>query len=145
VSHYPLTKSSDYTSCETMSKQISQASTWAWNHLQALRPSFLSKEPHFNFITAHYFWVITWTIVGSILLFASAGGNLAYIDALFFASGANTQAGLNTVDVNLLNTFQQVVILLMAMMSNPMTINTFVVFLRLYWFEKKFQKQDHDV
>ena len=28
---------------------------------------------------------------------------------------------------------------MLAMMSNPITINTFVVFLRLYWFEKKFQ------
>lgn len=69
----------------------------------------------------------------------SGTGELAYIDALFFASGANTQAGLNTVDVNLLNTFQQVVITFCAMMSNPITINSFVVVLRLYWFQKKFQ------
>ncbi|KAI0145711.1 potassium transport protein TRK1/TRK2 [Hypoxylon sp. NC0597] len=107
--------------------------------VQILRPSFLSRNPHFNFITVHYFWIIGWTIVGSILLFASARGQLAYIDALFFASGANTQAGLNTVDVNLLNTFQQLVIYFLAMMSNPITIHSSVVFLRLYWFEKRFQ------
>ncbi|KAI2631008.1 potassium transport protein TRK1/TRK2 [Hypoxylon sp. NC1633] len=106
---------------------------------QALRPSFLSKDPHFNFITVHYFWIIGWTIIGSVLIFASAKGQLAYIDALFFASGANTQAGLNTVDVNLLNTFQQLVIYFLAMMSNPITIHSSVVFLRLYWFEKRFQ------
>lgn len=79
------------------------------------------------------------TIIGSILIFSTANGQLAYIDALVFGSGANTQAGLNPVDVNLLNTFQQVVIYLLAMMSNPITINSFVVFLRLYWFEKRFQ------
>ncbi|KAK8108612.1 hypothetical protein PG984_014413 [Apiospora sp. TS-2023a] len=107
--------------------------------LQAIRPSFLSKEPHFNFITVHYFWIIGMSIVGSILLFASGKGNLSYIDSLYFASGANTQAGLNPVDVNLLNTFQQAVIFLMAMMSNPIAINSAVVFLRLYWFEKRFQ------
>ncbi|KAI1393418.1 potassium transport protein TRK1/TRK2 [Hypoxylon trugodes] len=106
---------------------------------QALRPSFLSKNPHFNFITAHYFWIIGWTIIGSILIFASAKGQLAYIDALFFASGANTQAGLNTVDANLLNTFQQLVIYFLTMLSNPITIHSSVVFLRLYWFEKRFQ------
>ncbi|KAI1134150.1 potassium transport protein TRK1/TRK2 [Hypoxylon sp. FL0543] len=110
-----------------------------WEIVQIIRPSFLSKNPHFNFITVHYFWIIGWTIVGSILLYASAGGHLAYIDALFFASGANTQAGLNTVDVNLLNTFQQLVIYFLAMMSNPITIHSSVVFLRLYWFEKRFQ------
>jgi potassium uptake Trk family protein len=83
------------------------------------------------------FWVIGLTIVGSILLYPA--GNLRYIDALFFASGANTQSGLNTVDVNLLNTYQQMVLFFLPMLSNPITINTFVVFLRLYWFEKRFQ------
>ncbi|KAI1096393.1 potassium transport protein TRK1/TRK2 [Rostrohypoxylon terebratum] len=107
--------------------------------IQTLRPSLLSKNPHFNFITAHYLWIVGWTIVGSVLIFASGRGNLAYIDALFFASGANTQAGLNTVDVNTLNTFQQLVIYFLTMMSNPITIHSSVVFLRLYWFEKRFQ------
>lgn len=73
------------------------------------------------------------------MIYASADGELAYIDALFFAAGANTQAGLNPVDVNLLNTFQQIVITICSMVSNPIAINSFVVFLRLFWFEKKFQ------
>ncbi|KAK3682672.1 cation transport protein-domain-containing protein [Podospora appendiculata] len=109
--------------------------------LTALRPSFLSKNPHFNFISVHYFWIIGLTLLGSIVIYFSntSIGELAYIDALFFASGANTQAGLNPVDLSTLNTFQQVVIYLMAMMSNPITINLSVVFLRLYWFEKRFQ------
>ncbi|KAI1351662.1 cation transport protein-domain-containing protein [Xylaria sp. FL0043] len=107
--------------------------------MQALRPSFLSRHPHFNFITLHYFWIIGWTIIGSILIYATARGQLAYIDALAFAAGANTQAGLNTVDINLLNTFQQLVMYFCALLSNPITINSSVVFLRLYWFEKRFQ------
>lgn len=79
------------------------------------------------------------SMLGSIIIYATGRGNIAYIDALFFASGANTQAGLNTIDVNLLNTTQQIVIMFMSMMSNPIAINSFVVFLRLYWFEKRFQ------
>ncbi|KAI2469265.1 potassium transport protein TRK1/TRK2 [Annulohypoxylon bovei var. microspora] len=118
---------------------MGSARQYVLDFFQTLRPSLLSKDPHFNFITAHYFWIVGWTIVGSILLFASGKGQLAYIDALFFASGANTQAGLNTVDVNTLNTFQQLVIYFLAMMSNPITIHSSVVFLRLYWFEKRFQ------
>ncbi|ORY69786.1 cation transport protein-domain-containing protein [Pseudomassariella vexata] len=117
-------------------------------HLQALRPSFMSKNPHFNFITVHYFWIIGLSILGSILIYASGkgsgSGEIRYIDALFFASGANTQAGLNPVDVNLLNTFQQVLITLMSMMSSPITINAGVVFLRLYWFEKRFRNMVKD-
>src|SRR5436309_11679044 len=76
-------------------------------------------------------------MVGSILIFPAGG--LAYIDALFFASGACTQAGLNTVDVNVLNTYQQIILFLLPFLTNPIIINTFVVFLRLYWFEKRFQ------
>ena len=34
------------------------------------------------------------TIIGSIVLYPAGG--MAYIDALFFASGASTQSGLNT-------------------------------------------------
>ncbi|KAJ9154940.1 Potassium transport protein [Pleurostoma richardsiae] len=107
--------------------------------VKALKPSFLSKKPHFNFISAHYIWIISLSLLGSVILYGGAQGHLDYIDALFFASGANTQAGLNPVDVNKLNTFQQIVIFLLSMMSNPITINSFVVLLRLYWFEKRFQ------
>ncbi len=84
-------------------------------------------------------WILGLTILGSVLLFGSGRGQLAYIDALVFAAGANTQAGLNTVDINLLNTFQQLVLFFCSMLANPITINSFVVFLRLYWFEKRFQ------
>lgn len=50
--------------------------------------------------------MIFMTIIGSILLFPAGG--LRYIDALFFAAGAATQSGLNTVDVNKLFLYQQV-------------------------------------
>ncbi|KAH8894942.1 hypothetical protein GQ53DRAFT_642807 [Thozetella sp. PMI_491] len=112
---------------------------WLLAQIKALRPSFMGQKPHFNFISAHYFWIISLAIIGSVIIFGAGKGNIAYIDALFFAVGCNTQAGLNTVDVNNLNTFQQVVIFLLPMLSNPITINTFVVFLRLYWFERRFQ------
>lgn len=105
----------------------------------AFKPAFVSKKPHFNFILVHYFWIIGTTIVASIAIYASGRGSLAYIDALMFASGANTQAGLNPVDVNKLNGFQQAIIYLFSILSNPITLHACVVFLRLYWFEKRFQ------
>lgn len=107
--------------------------------VKSLKPSFLSKQPHFNFISAHYFYIAGQSLLGSILIFASGGSALAYIDALVFGSGAATQSGLNPVDINQLNTFQQAVMYIISMMCCPITINSFVVFLRLYWFEKKFQ------
>jgi hypothetical protein len=83
------------------------------------------------------FWIIGLSIFGSICLYPR--GEIAYIDALFLSSGAATQSGLNTINLNLLNTWQQLILLVIAMAGNPIAINSFVVFLRLYWFEKRFQ------
>jgi Trk/Ktr/HKT type cation transporter len=77
-------------------------------------------------------------LFGSLCLYIR-GGEIKYIDALFLASGGATQSGLNTVDINKLNTWQQVVLYIVPTITNPITINSFVVFLRLYWFEKRFQ------
>lgn len=76
-------------------------------------------------------------ILSSVCLFIRGG--IPYIDALFLASGASTQSGLNTIDINKLDTRQQLVFFFVSMMTNPIAINSFVVFLRLYWFEKRFQ------
>ncbi|KAL2271814.1 hypothetical protein VTJ83DRAFT_1185 [Remersonia thermophila] len=107
--------------------------------IEAVRPSFFSKHPHFNFISAHYMYIVAMVIVGSVLVFASGKGRIDFIDAFFLAAGSSTQAGLNTVDINMLNTVQQVILYLWPWLTNPITINTFVVWLRLYWFEKRFQ------
>ncbi|KEY71871.1 hypothetical protein S7711_06012 [Stachybotrys chartarum IBT 7711] len=117
-----------------------------FSYLKGIKPAFMSKTPHFSFITAHYFWVIGMTLIASIAIYASRGEtNLAYIDALLFASGANTQAGLNPVDVMTLNTFQQTMIYIFSMASSPITLHGSVVYLRLYWFEKRFQGWVRDV
>ncbi|EMC93911.1 hypothetical protein BAUCODRAFT_36363 [Baudoinia panamericana UAMH 10762] len=95
------------------------------------------RKLHFNFITCHYMYLVSMTIIGSIILYPKAG-LLPYIDALFFAAGASTQSGLNTVDVNNLYLYQQVTLMLIACVCNPIFINSAVVFVRLYWFEKRF-------
>ncbi|OCL02181.1 high affinity potassium transport protein [Glonium stellatum] len=110
----------------------------AFGWLKGCFPERMSSlKPHFNFITIHYTYLIGWALLGSVLMYPAGG--LAYIDALYFASGAATQSGLNPVDLNKINTYQQVIIFFMACVCNPIFINTFVVFVRLYWFEKRFQ------
>ncbi|KAF4121261.1 Trk-type K+ transport system, membrane component [Geosmithia morbida] len=106
---------------------------------KAAYASLTSKKAHFNFITAHYCWIISCTIIASIILYGAGQGHISYIDALLFASGINTQAGLNPIDVNKLTTFQQVVLYIFPMLTNPIAMHGMVVALRLYWFEKRFQ------
>ncbi|KAK4180015.1 PaTRK-1 low-affinity potassium transport encoded by the Patrk-1 protein [Triangularia setosa] len=114
------------------------------------RPAWLSnvifpRDQGFPFIRYHYYLIIFLALLGSVIVYGAglySGGTakIAYIDALFFCAGASTQAGLNTIDINKLSTFQQAIFYLWPMMANPITVNTLVVHLRLYWFEKKFQR-----
>ncbi|KAI9702152.1 MAG: low affinity potassium transporter [Bogoriella megaspora] len=101
-------------------------------------PNWLKLEtPGFSFILIHYMYMIGMTILGSILVYPVK--NVRYIDSLFFASGAATQSGLNPIDFNQLTFYQQFVLYMIPMVCNPIFINSFVVFVRLYWFEKEFQ------
>lgn len=85
----------------------------------------------------HYVYIVLWAIVASIIIYP--GGEVSYIDALFFGTAAATQSGLNTVDLNRMKTYQQIVIWTVAMVTNPIFVHTAVVFVRIYWFEKRFQ------
>ncbi|VEU19585.1 DEKNAAC100545 [Brettanomyces naardenensis] len=87
-----------------------------------------------NFIVAHYVYIFALVIIGSVMIYPNQ--EIRYIDALFFCSGAATQAGLNTINMNDLNLFQQLVIYFISLLSTPIFINTMVVFMRMYWFEK---------
>ncbi|KAL2821817.1 cation transport protein-domain-containing protein [Aspergillus cavernicola] len=95
------------------------------------------KDLHMNFILIHYIYIISISMITSIIIYP--GSHLDYIDALFFAVGAATQSGLNTVDFNQLYTYQQVVLYFVSMLTTPIFIHTALVFIRLYWFEKRFQ------
>ncbi|KAL4904426.1 hypothetical protein BDW74DRAFT_154832 [Aspergillus multicolor] len=95
------------------------------------------RHLHLNFIVIHHIYIISMALITSIIIYP--GNNLAYIDALFFSAGAATQSGLNTVDFNLLQTYQQVILYFVSMLTTPIFINTVLVFVRLYWFEKRFQ------
>lgn len=78
------------------------------------------------------------TFIGSGLL-CTGPAKIKYIDALFMASGAVTQTGMNTVDVNLLSTWQQAVLYIFPILTNPITVNTSLVYLRIFWFKRRFK------
>ena len=95
------------------------------------------KKPRLNYLMVHYLYIISMSIIGSIILYGA--GFIPYNDALFFGVGSATQSGLNTINVNDFKTYQQVTLMLIGCVTNPIFINTAVVFVRLYWFEKRFK------
>lgn len=92
---------------------------------------------HLNFIFIHYAYIISWALIGSIIIYPA--GNISYTDALFQSVGAATQSGLNTVDLNGLRLYQQFFLYLITCLCTPIFIHGALVFIRLYWFEKRFQ------
>lgn len=108
---------------------------WEFSKKNIIPDLFIKRR--FNFITIHYLYMIGMSILGSVVIYGI--GSIRYIDALFFASGSCTQSGLNTLDVNTLKFGQQFMFYLLAMLCNPIIINSTVVFVRLYWFEKRFE------
>ena len=45
----------------------------------------------------------------------------------------------NSIDTNTLKVYQQILVYLFPMLTTPIFINTCVVYVRLYWFEKRFK------
>lgn len=113
------------------------AGSWLRKHVPG------AKHVKVNFITLHYSYIILTALVSAVIIYA--GGELSFIDALFLSAGSATQSGLNTVDLNLLHTYQQFGLFFVTMITTPIFINTIVVFVRLFWFEKRFQHIVQDV
>lgn len=96
----------------------------------------LKKYVFKNFLMVHYFYIISITILASIILYPAR--NQRYIDILFIATGASTQGGLNTININDLELYQQIVIYIVTFLTTPIAIHGTLAFVRLYWFERHF-------
>ncbi|KAK2789776.1 hypothetical protein FQN52_005902 [Onygenales sp. PD_12] len=92
-------------------------------------------KPPLNFITLHYAYIITASILSLVIIYPY--GNLKAVDAYFFGASGSTESGLNTFDVKDLKTYQQVYIYLIPMFTNLGFINILVVVVRLHWFKKR--------
>ncbi|KAF8477482.1 cation transport protein-domain-containing protein [Kalaharituber pfeilii] len=104
----------------------------------ALLPSsWTSYRPKLSFLFLHYTYFITVSLTGGVILYAQR--NMPFVDALFFACGAATQSGLNTIDLNLLKLYQQVVLFIIPLITNPIFVSSAIVFVRIYWFEKRLE------
>ncbi|KAL1624082.1 hypothetical protein SLS54_004011 [Diplodia seriata] len=72
-----------------------------------------------------------------------SGGSVSFTDSLFLCVSAMTLAGLNTVNLSNLNTFQQVILFLLIMAGSAIFVSAFVVHVRRKAFEAKIHTFHH--
>jgi hypothetical protein len=100
-----------------------------------------SHLPGWNFITVHYAYFVVSSLVGSLIVWGSSHPekSIKYVDSLFLVVSALTEAGLNTVNLSELNTFQQVWLWLCIMMGSAIFVSIATVNTRKRVFEKEFR------
>ncbi|KAJ5779970.1 hypothetical protein N7457_005130 [Penicillium paradoxum] len=97
--------------------------------------------PPLNFLTLHYFYFIATCIITSVIFYLTSTPwrSVAYVDAIFMCVSAMTGAGLNTVDLSTLNTFQQAVLFSLLILGHAILISLTVLLVRKRAFEAKFK------
>ncbi|KAL8744967.1 MAG: hypothetical protein Q9190_002855 [Brigantiaea leucoxantha] len=99
-----------------------------------------SQLPDINFITLHYYYYIGTCLLASVIFWGSSKPHqsISYMDSLFCVVSAMTLAGLNSVNLSQMNTFQQFILFLLLLLGSAIFISMAVVFVRLKAFEKRF-------
>lgn len=104
--------------------------------LRAIR----NQLPPLNFITIHYAYFLATCLIGAVIFWGAStpARSVSFTDALFLVVSAMTLAGLNTVNLSTLNTFQQFMLFALIMLGSAIWVSGFVVLIRKNAFEKKF-------
>ncbi|KAE9962476.1 hypothetical protein EG328_000401 [Venturia inaequalis] len=97
--------------------------------------------PDLNFITIHYLYFILTSLSFAVVLWGSStpSRSVRFIDCLFLAISAMTEAGLNTVNLSTLNSFQQVLLFLLIILGSAIFVSSFVVAVRKKAFDERFR------
>ncbi|ETS81829.1 hypothetical protein PFICI_06831 [Pestalotiopsis fici W106-1] len=106
-------------------------------HLAAIR----SYLPPLNFITLHYLYFITVCLVSSVIFYCSSNPrwSISYTDSLFLVISAMTEAGLNTINLSQMTTWQQVMLWLLIILGSSIWVSIWTVLARKHSFEKRFK------
>lgn len=97
--------------------------------------------PELNFITLHYLYFIGVCLVTSLIFYGSSKPNysISYTDSLFLVISAMTEAGLNTVNLSTMTTFQQFILWLLIIIGSAIWVSIFTVLTRKRYFESRFK------
>ncbi|XMA11703.1 hypothetical protein WAI453_004494 [Rhynchosporium graminicola] len=104
--------------------------------------------PPLNFITLHYaYFIVTCLVVSLVFWLSPIGearegngkGRIEFVDALFLVVSAMTEAGLNTVNLSEMTTFQQIILFLLIIIGSTIFVSVGTVWTRKRVFEKRFK------
>ncbi|KAK0702383.1 cation transport protein-domain-containing protein [Lasiosphaeris hirsuta] len=109
-------------------------------HLFAEHRSWLGWLPPLNFITIHYAYFIVVPIIASAIFWGSSNpkASISYVDSLFLTVSAMTEAGLNTVNLSQMTTWQQVLLWLLIPLGSTIWVSIWTVLARKHVFERRF-------
>ncbi|KIW34523.1 uncharacterized protein PV07_01299 [Cladophialophora immunda] len=104
------------------------------------RSLVLRAFSEFSFINWHYFYFIITCLVSSLIFWGSStpAKSVSYIDSLFLCVSAMTEAGLNTVNLSELNTWQQIMLFLLIIIGSAIFVSSSILHIRKRAFENKF-------
>ncbi|RSL65155.1 hypothetical protein CEP53_003789 [Fusarium sp. AF-6] len=96
--------------------------------------------PPLNFITIHYAYFIIVCLISSVIFWHSSdsASPISYTDSLFLVVSAMTEAGLNTVNLSALTTWQQTILFLLIMLGSTIWVSMWTALARKHVFEKRF-------
>ncbi|KAJ5188168.1 Cation transporter [Penicillium cf. griseofulvum] len=103
--------------------------------------AIMAVLPPLNFLTLHYCYFIATNIIASIIFYLTSTPQLSvtYVDSIFLCVSAMTGAGLNTVDLSTLNSFQQAILFTLLILGHAILISLTVLLVRKRAFEAKFK------
>lgn len=100
-----------------------------------------SLLPPLHFITVHYTYFILTCMIFSVIFWGSSdpGKSVSYTDSLFLVVSAMTEAGLNTVNLSQLTTFQQILLWILIIIGSSIFVSISTVLTRKRVFESRFR------
>ncbi|KAK1569915.1 cation transport protein-domain-containing protein [Colletotrichum navitas] len=98
--------------------------------------------PPLNFITLHYVYFIVMCLISSVIFWGSSDPafKVSYTDSLFLVVSAMTEAGMNTVNLSQLTTWQQTILFLLLLLGSTIWVSIWTVLARKHVFENRFNE-----
>ncbi|KAI0879795.1 TrkH-domain-containing protein [Annulohypoxylon maeteangense] len=98
--------------------------------------------PPLNFITIHYAYFVVVPLVSSLIFWGSSDPkfSITYVDSLFLVTSAMTEAGLNTVNLSQMTTWQQILLWLLIIIGSSIWVSIWTVLVRKHAFEVRFEE-----